>query len=295
MSDSDSRNVNLYILPLVTVFLSVSMSVFFSQVSVSNIIYENQIDIGCLLTVIAVITSYFFVFYLISKIPLLQTIPEFLYIIVFVSSIFILLIGMSDIRGTFIKILLSLLIIFLFVTFKGIETKEKQKENKEISIQNLYFFISLCVIVISFAWSFANSSELLVENENIWLENVKYDENGLIHATLVLQIKALKYDANNIRIRIICQDQIALDEDECALLGIDILKKGEKKIVKWNIMFEDSSTHSFFLYLVHSSEISNKRITIHSKDSQRRVDIEDVGYMENFLIFLRNNPILSEC
>ena len=60
-------------------------------------------------------------------------------------------------------------------------------------------------------------------------------------------------------------------------------------------MFEDSGTHSFFLYLVCSGVISNKRITIYPKDSQRRAGIEDVGHMENFLIFLKNNPLLSNC
>lgn len=292
MSNSDSRNVNLYIPSIMAVFLSVSMSVFFSQISISSIVYENLIDIGCFLTVVATILSYFFVFYSMSKISLLEIIPGYLYVVIFVSSILILLIGMSDIRGIFIKVLLSLLLVILFVTFGGIDTKEKQKE---ISKQHLYLIVPFCFIALSFTYSLAYSSELLIEGEDIWLENVRYDESGLVHATLVLQIKALKHDANNIRIRIICQDQIALDEDECVLLGIDTLRKGEKRIVKWNIMFEDSSTHTFFLYLVHSSEISNKRITVYPKDSQRRPEIEDVGHMENLLIFLRNNSTFSEC
>ncbi len=282
MSGSKPRKDNEHILYVVAAFVSVSMSIFFGQISVSTLVYENYLDIRGSLTIIVVIITYYYVFYSISKISILKVIPTYLLILVFISSILIILIGISDVRGVPIKILSMLLIGFMMLILFKVPIRDREN-------QIWYALIPLGLLLGLIAYSFTYSPELLIEDEDIQLKTISYDGNDSLHATLLIRMKAMHCDANNIRIKIICSDQITLEEDECAFFGIDTLRKEEEKTVKWNIVFEGIHSHSFYLYLVTSGSISNKKITVYPENGQWKARIQDVGHMENLLIFLRNN------
>lgn len=59
-------------------------------------------------------------------------------------------------------------------------------------------------------------------------------------------------------------------------------------------MFEDEDSHSFYLYLICGNEICNKEITIYREDNRWNARIRDVGYLDNLLIFFRNNTFYEE-
>lgn len=77
-----------------------------------------------------------------------------------------------------------------------------------------------------------NPPKLVINDEDVLIDVKGNERNGYIQGTLSAQMKAIERDARNIRVKIICSNQIILDEDECAFYGIDILKKNEIKKVK---------------------------------------------------------------
>jgi hypothetical protein len=283
MSDPNSQETSQHMLPVVAAFLGVSMSVLFSQLALSNIAFMSILGPGCLSTILAIIFSYFLVFYSVSKALYSQTISIYHLLTIFGISILMIFIGMSDIRGMFIRILLWALVAGSF----GILWKA------EIGRIQYWYCIPFVLLAFSTVYSLTSSGELLIEDEDVWLEDIEDNRNGITHATLFLRMKASKYDANSIMVKIICSDQFVLDENECALHGIDILEEDEERVVEWDIVFEGAHTHSVFLYLVSSGRISNRKITIHPEDGQWKADIEYVGYLDNLSIFLKNNHLLT--
>ena len=280
MSNSNSQRINLDILPLIAALVGASISIFFSRLSISDL-HEGSNDPACFMTIITVFTLYFFAFYSISRILLSKTLSIYLLGGIFLSSLFIMFIGVSDVRGRFLHVYLGFLITTLLITLWKAGIKEMQKWD--------VFFIYL--FLLSSAYTAINSSGLQINDEDVQLYTERYDGSGYVHATLSIQMTALKYDAKNIRVKIICSDQVFLDGDECAFSSIDILEKDETGVVRWDIMFDGRNSHSFFLYLISSDEICNKKITIDFEDGSWEARIRDVNFLENLLIFFKNNTI----
>ncbi len=186
---------------------------------------------------------------------------------------------MSDINGIFTRIFLWLLIAVLLPSLW---------RTRSTKIRNLYCFILFPLLISSSIYPFFFSSDLAIENDDIWLENTKCDGNGAIHTTLSLRIKTPEADVGNITVQIMTSNQITLDRNQYARTKVYALSRDEESIVKWNITFEGTGSHSFVLYLANSEKISNKRITIYLEDGQWKTKLEDVRFLENISIFFEN-------
>jgi hypothetical protein len=282
MSNSDSQNFISYILPIIAIFLGVHMSIFFGQISVLHNIYGIIEDLGHLFVIIAIISSYFLIFYTIYKIKDEKSISIWILGGFIFVSILIILIGILNTKGIFVKIMLWLLIAILFTILwkKGFG-----------QVQDWYLII-LFPLAFSTIYPAFYSSELIIGDKGVWLEDID-NENESIYATLFLQIEAKKCDAENVRVKIICTDQISINKDECEFLGIENLKNNKKKVIKWRIIIKDKNSHSFYLYLVSNGKVSNKMITIYPENNHWKAKIKDVKHLENLIIFLKHNPFLS--
>ena len=265
MRDSNSQKAGTHIVPVVAALLSVSMSILFSKPSVLDIFSVSIFGLECSLTLLAIVATYFLVFYSISKILHSRPVSKHQLVVIYMFSILIILIGLNDIGGIFIKALLWWLITILFIILWKVGIGR---------IQYWYCVILLPPLALSTILSLTHPSGLLIENT--WLENVEYDGNGFVHATFYLQLKAENRKVSDIKIKIVCSDQITIDKDECGLLDIGTLEEDKEKIVKWNVTFEGINTHTFFLYLFINEMVSCKKITIRPEGGQWKVEIENI-------------------
>lgn len=280
MSDSNRRKTGSHITPVVAALLSVSMSVLFGQLTNPNIVYGLESS----LTLSAIIISYFLAFYSISRILHLKSISTYQLVMIFMSSVLMIFIGVSDTRGMFIKIWLWLLITILFLILSKAETRK---------IQYWYCIILLPALASSTLISLFHTPELLIEEDDVWLTNMECDKSGNIHATLCVRIKNQAYEANNVMTKIIHSNQVILNEDGYSLLHIGTLRKNKEITVRWEVVFKGTDAHSLFLYLVCSEKIFNKEIIIYPGSDHWKPEIKDVGLVNNFLIFIRNHPLLT--
>ncbi len=286
MSSSNTHVINLDILPLVAALVGASISIFFGKISFFNG-YEGSNDPGCFMTIITVFALYFFAFYSISRILLSKTVSLYLLGGIFLSSLFIMFIGISDIRGRFLKIYLGFLTTTLLMTLWKAGIKKMHKWD----ILFIYLFL------LSAVYTTINSSELQIENEEFQYEK---GDDGYIQGTLSFQIRALNHDAKNIRVKLICSDGISLHEGVCASSHIDFIEKDKTELVKWSITFEDNnrskdnSPYSLYLYLMSSDEICNKAIilTFDSRENRWEPDISDIGFFKDLSLFLEHSTIL---
>ena len=280
MNNSHFQKANLDILPLVAALVGASISIFFSQLSISDV-YESFNDLGCYMTIITVFTLYFFAFYSISRVLLSGTISIYLLGGIFLSSLFIIFVGISDIKGRFINIYLGLLITTLLITLWKAGIKKMQKWD--------VFFIYL--FFLSTAYTGINSSRLQVEDDFEWLGSIDDDEDGFIHVTLFIHMKAENCDIQNIKIELICLDQISPDWYECTPSLIDVMEKDKRRTEKLDIRFKKEDRHSFFLCFLSCTEIYSKEIITDFRDGELDVKVQDVTFLKNILIFLRKTTI----
>ncbi len=120
MNDSDPQETGTHIVPVVAAFLSVSMSVLFSRLAISNIFSLSISTIEYFGTILTIIATYFLVFYSISKILYSMPISIYQLVVIYLLSLLIILIGLSDIEGIFIKTLLWWLIAILFIILRKV-------------------------------------------------------------------------------------------------------------------------------------------------------------------------------
>lgn len=284
MSSSDTQIINLDVLPLIAALVGASISIFFNKISFLND-YEGSNDPGWFMTIITVFALYFFAFYSISRILLSKPVSLYLLGGIFLSSLFIMFIGVSDIRGRFLKIYLGLLTTTLLMTLWKAGIRKMHKWD----ILFIYLFL------LSSAYAAISSSELQIENEGF-----HYDkrEDGYIHGTFSFDIRALKYDAKNIRVKLICSEGVSL-HDVCALSHIHFIEKDKTEPVEWDITFEDKSSkdnnsYLLYLYFMSSDEICNKKIILMFDSGKNRGEpqIINVGFFENLKLFLEHSTIL---
>lgn len=261
----NSQEAGTHIVPVVAALLSVSMSILFSKPSISDIFSVSISGLECSLTLLAIVATYFLVFYSISKILHSKPISRNQLVVIYIFSVLIIFIGLSNIGEIFIKTLLWWLVAIQFLVLWKVGIGR---------IQYWYCVILLPPLALSTILSLTNSSDLLIED--VWLDNIEHDENDFVHATLYLQLKAQDRKVSDIVIKAVFSDQIALDDGECELLEIGILEKDENKIVKWNVTFEGTNTHTFFLYIFLDKEVSCKRITIQPDGDQWIAEIESI-------------------
>jgi hypothetical protein len=276
MNSPDFQRGNLDILPLVAALVGASISIFFSQLSISDA-YESFNDMGCYMTIMTVFTLYFFAFYSISRVLLSRTISIYLLGGIFLSCLFIIFVGISDINGRFINVYLGFLITTLLITLWKAGIKRMQKWD--------VFFIYL--FLLSSAYTTINSSKLQVENDFVLLGSIEDDEDGFIHIILFVQMEAQEYDVRNIKVELDCLDDISSDWYKCKPARIDILEKDEKRTAKLDIRFRKDDCHSFFLYLTSSNEICCKEILADFKDGKLEVEMQDVNLIRSIQIFLK--------
>ncbi|MGD2246779.1 MAG: hypothetical protein PVF58_00110 [Candidatus Methanofastidiosia archaeon] len=114
MNDSDPQE-GTHVVPVVAAFLSVSMSILFSRLAFSSIFSINITSLECSLTILAITATYFLVFYSISKISYSMSISVYQLVVIYLLSLLIILIGLSDIGEISIKALMWWLVGFLFI------------------------------------------------------------------------------------------------------------------------------------------------------------------------------------
>ncbi|MBU7015449.1 MAG: hypothetical protein HXS52_09375 [Theionarchaea archaeon] len=251
------------------------MSVAFSRFSLQNLALASVIGVECILTMLAVIATYFLVFYSISEILNSNLVLKHQLTVIFFYSILITFIGMGNMKGTFIKIFLWLIVAVVFAALWKVGI---------VRIQNWYVAVLLPILVSSTIFSFGASPELLAEDKNIWLEDVEWNDS--VHACICIRLKVQDYEASDIRIEILASNGVVLDEGENPLVKFANLRNNEEKIVRWKIMFDGVRNHSIPLYVVCSEKVSNKKIEIYLKQDEWMIKIVKPGLWENIKILL---------